>query len=187
MDRAAQKKIQRNQSARIEQMINARGNFPAVAVEGFARKKRAGANFIVAVAKTAAGDADAQVRVRTECADEAEFGVHINRRDRQPQRQVCAQKIRLVVIIKSIGRQRLVALEGLVVTELDEIALDRINLRGRKNRGEQRQPQQCESDSFHHQFPNAKWRGTQADSIRSTDEIFLGLLSHRCRHSILKF
>ena len=40
---------------------------------------------------------------------EAEFGIQINRRDRQPQRQVRPQKIRLVVVIKGVTRKRRMA------------------------------------------------------------------------------
>ena len=53
------------------------------------------------------------------------FGIQINRRDRQPQRQVRAQKIRLVVIIKRVAGQRRVTFKRLVVAELDQVALDR--------------------------------------------------------------
>ena len=129
MRRAAQNEVQRNFVAGIEQMINARGNFPAVAVERFGRQKCAVVNFIVIVPKTAAGQADAQIRVRPQRADEAQFRIQINRRERQPQRQVRPQKIRLVVIIKSVGGQRLVPLKRLVVTELDQVAPHGINLR----------------------------------------------------------
>ena len=75
--------------------------------------------------------------------DEAEFGIQIHRRERQPQRQVRAQKIRLVVVIKSVTGKRRMAFHRLVVTELNQVALDGINLRAGEKRGGQRQPDQC--------------------------------------------
>ena len=82
-------------------MINARGNFPTAAFEGLAGIECAAMNFIVAVGKSAARQADGKIRLRPQPVHEAEFGIKIHRRERQPQRQVRAQKIRLVVIIKA--------------------------------------------------------------------------------------
>ncbi len=45
-------------------MINARRNFPAVAGEGFGWNEFAAADFVVAVGKSAAGQADGKIRVR---------------------------------------------------------------------------------------------------------------------------
>ncbi len=99
-------------------------------------------DFIVAVGKTAARQSEAEICVRAEAVDEAKFGIHIDRRDGQPQREVRAEKIRLVVIIKGVARQRHVTLKRLVVTELDQIAPGRINLRGSEERNEQPEAQQ---------------------------------------------
>ena len=78
--------------------------------------------------------------LRPKPVHKAEFGIQIHRRERQPQRQVRAQKIRLVVVIKGVAGKRRVAFHRLVVAELDQVALDGINLRAGKKRGEQRQP-----------------------------------------------
>ena len=135
MGRTAQDVVQRNHFPRIEQVIQARGHFRAVAGEGLARIIRAAVDFIVAVGKTAAGQPEAKIRARPDAIDETQLGIHINRRDGQPQREVRAQKIRLVVIIKSVARDRHMALKRLIVAELDQVAPGRINLR----RSEQRQ------------------------------------------------
>ena len=78
----------------------------------------------------------AEIRVRPQPVDKAEFGIEIHRRHCQPERQVRAQKIRLVMIVKRVTGKRRVALECLIVAELDQVALDRINLRGNEDRGE---------------------------------------------------
>ena len=163
MRRAAEDQIQRNQVAGIEQMINAGRNFAAVAVERLVGIIFAAVDFVVTVRKTAAGQADGEVRVRPQPVDKAEFGIEIHRRDRQPQRQVRAQKIRLVVIVKRVAGERRVALECLVVAELDQVALYGVNLRRRENRGEQRQPEESLPDFFHRHFRNPKPRCRQAD------------------------
>ena len=92
-------------------MINAGRNFRAVAVKGFAGIIRAAADFVVAVGKPAAGQPEGKIRVRPKAVDEAEFGIQIHRRDRQPQREIGAQKIRLVVVIKGVAGKRRVAFE----------------------------------------------------------------------------
>jgi carbamoyl-phosphate synthase large subunit len=132
MRRAAQNEVQRNQVGGIEQMINARRNFAAAAFKGLAGIVRAAMDFVVAVGKTAARQADGKVRVRPQPVDKAELGIEIHRRHRQPERQVRAQEIRLVVIIKRVAGERRVALECLIVAELDQVALDRVNLREAK-------------------------------------------------------
>ena len=162
MRRAAQDEVQRNQVAGIEQMIDARGDFPAVAFEGLAGIVCAAMDFIVTVGKAAAGQAEAKIRVRPQTMDKAEFGIQIHRRHGQPQRQVRAQEIRLVMIIKRVAGERRMAFERLIVAELDQVALDRVNLRETKNGGEQHQPEQRAPESFHRRFRNAKPRRQQA-------------------------
>ena len=110
-------------------MIDARRNFPAVAFKGLAGIIGAAVDFVVAVGESAARQPDAEVRVRTQPVDKAEFGIQIYRRHRQTQGQIGAQKIRLVVIIIRVAGKRRVALQGLIVADLDQVALDRVNLR----------------------------------------------------------
>ena len=113
------------------------GNFRAVAFKRFALIKRAAVNFIVAIGITAPGQANRKIGIRPETIDEAEIGIQINRRDGQSQREVRAQEIRLVVVIKRVARQRRMAFKSLVVAELHEVARGRINLRGSEPRDEQ--------------------------------------------------
>ena len=138
MRRAAHNQVQRNFVGGIEQMIDARRNFPAVAGEGFGLNEFAAADFIVAVGKSAARHAKGEIRVGSETMDEAEFGIQIHRRERQPQREVRAQEIRPVVVIKSVAGKRRVSLHRLVVAELDQVALDGVNLRRREHWEQQR-------------------------------------------------
>src|SRR5258708_34833226 len=100
-------------------MINARGNFRAVAVERFAWQTWAGADCIVAVANAAARQTNSQIRVRPQCVDETEFRIQINRRECETQREIRAQKIRLIVVEKCIGRQWRMAFKSLIIAELD--------------------------------------------------------------------
>ncbi len=120
-------------------MIDAEGNFPAVADERFALQKFPTANLVVAVRKPAARQPDGKIRVRAESMDKTEFGIQIHRRERHAQGDVRAQKIRLVMVIKSVGGHRRVALERLVVAELDQVAADGVNLREAEHRDEQPQ------------------------------------------------
>ena len=132
--------------------------------------------------------------------DEAEFGIQIHRRERQPQRQVRAQKIRLVVVIKGVAGKRRVALHRLVVAELDQVALDGINLRRCGQRHEHRQPQRARPNLFIARSvsanvsskPTSGQRSVQAiDSLPAGHARIFGLLSVfnlcRCRHSTLKY
>src|SRR6185312_14959385 len=109
-------------------MINALRNFSAMSDERFHRNKFSSADFIVTVGKSAACKADGIIRVRPQTLAEAEFGIHIHRRDRKPQSEVGAKKIRLVMIVKRVTGERHVSLKRLVVTELNQVTRDRINL-----------------------------------------------------------
>src|SRR5262249_47221133 len=100
------------------------------------------ADFIVAVAKPAARDTDAEVRVRAESVGDAEFGIEVGGRDGQAQREVRLKKIRRVAQIKRVGGDGRMALEGSVVTELDQFARNRIHLRKRDARAEAARIQQ---------------------------------------------
>ena len=119
MRRAAHNQVQRNFVGGIEQMIDARRDFAATT-------------------KSAAREAKGEIRVGSETMDEAEFGIQIHRRERQPQREVRAQEIRPVVVIKSVAGKRRVSLHRLVVAELDQVALDGVNLRRREHWEQQR-------------------------------------------------
>ena len=135
MRRAAQDEVQRNQVAGIEQMIDACGDFAAVAVKRLAGIIGAAVDFVVAVGEPAARQADGQ----SPCSAPARGQSRIRNPDipapRQPQRQVRAQEIRLVVIVKRVAGKWRVTFERLVVAELDQVALDRINLRKSQKSG----------------------------------------------------
>ena len=64
-----------------------------------------------------------------------------NRPSYQSERQVRAQKIRLVVIIKRVAGKRRVAFERLIVAQLNQVAAVGIDLGRGNKRDEQRQPQ----------------------------------------------
>src|ERR1035437_3920668 len=167
MRRAAQDKVQRYLVLRIEQMINARGNFPAVAVERFAFNPFPAANLVVTVRETAARRADGKIRVWPQPVNEAEFGIQINRRERHAQREVCPQKIRLVMIIKRVARQRRAAFERLVVADLNQVAFDRINLRRSDGWQQQTQPRNFADASRHRECQKATPPWQQASSLGS--------------------
>src|SRR5579862_6648331 len=97
-------------------------------VKGFPGVILAAADFIIVVAKPTASQAEGEIGFGPEAMDETEFGIQIHGRDRQPQREIGAQKIRLVMIIKGVTGERRVAFEGLIVTELNQVTLDRVNL-----------------------------------------------------------
>ena len=46
-----------------------------------------------------------------------------------------AEKVRLIVIVKGVGGERRLAFDGLIVAELDQLALDGVNLRQRRRTG----------------------------------------------------
>ena len=113
MRRAPQNQIQWNQVAGVEQVINTRGDFPAVALKRLAGIIGAAVDFVVTVRESAAGQTDGEIRVRPQPVDKTKFGIKIHRGERQPQGQVRAQKIRLVVIIKRVAGKGRVTFKGL--------------------------------------------------------------------------
>ena len=100
----AQDVVQRNPRRRVEPVIQARGQLRTVARKGLAGIKRAAVNLVVAVSETTARQTQPEIRVRPEAVDESKLGVRIHRRHGQAQRQVRAQEIRLIVVIKCIAR-----------------------------------------------------------------------------------
>ena len=127
--RHAQDGGERNELVRIEAMVNTRARFGSVPGEGLFTPVLSTPDFGVGVRETAARQTDGEVRVRTERLANAEFGIDVNGRDGQPQRQVRLDKARLVEIVKSVAGERPTALQRLIVTELKEPALLRIDLR----------------------------------------------------------
>src|SRR6266853_1284365 len=67
----------------------------------------------------------------------SQLGVHVNRRDGQPQRQVGLNELRLVVIVKRVTGERPAALQRLIVTELKEPPFFRVDLCARRRRSAQ--------------------------------------------------
>src|SRR5260370_39060160 len=86
----------------VEEMINAQAQFGSVAEERFLLVKFALADFRVIVGEAAAGQPEAEVRVWAERAADPQRRLQAGGRDRQPQRQICAQELRLVAVIIGI-------------------------------------------------------------------------------------
>ena len=120
--------VERDLLAGVEQMIDGAGEFRAVAIERIGGVVFSVAKFKVTVGETAAGQAQAQIRVRTKRAAEAQFRIQINRGDRQAQGQIALIEIGLVVIIKHIAGDGRGPLQRLVEAELEKLARLRINL-----------------------------------------------------------
>src|SRR6185436_12351529 len=91
------------------------------------------AYFVVAVRKTVACQAHAEVGVGPERVGEPQFRIKINRSDGHAEREVIAIKIRPVQIIKSVGRDGSVSPERSIVTEMQKLSLVRIDLRPSRN------------------------------------------------------
>ena len=117
-------------------MVGADGDLASIAVEGLARDEFPPTNLVVAVGKTAAREADSQVRMPAQRPAQAEFRVEVSGRDRQSQRQVRPEKIRDVAIIKRIGGERRVSLKRCVVADLNQFSRNGIDLAQRDKRDE---------------------------------------------------
>ena len=142
MGGAPHHQVQRNEWAGVEQVVHTGRKLSAVAVERLAFNPFAGADFVVAVRKPAAGHANAQVGIGAQQVAETQFGIQVGGRDRQPQCEIGAQKIRVVVVVEGVARQWFPAFVRLVVAELNEVARDRVDLGRHRQRGQQRQPLQ---------------------------------------------
>src|SRR5258706_12934239 len=129
MNDAAQNSIQWDLVTGIEQMISAGRKFTPVTGEGLLRPENALANFGIAVGKAPAGSTKSDVSIWTEGMADAQFRIQIRWGNRQPQRQICAEKVGLVSVIISIAGLGRVALHRDVKSHLDQIAPDWIDLR----------------------------------------------------------
>jgi hypothetical protein len=88
-------------------MIDREGPFGAVPHKRFFRQIFTFLEFVVIIGEPAAGQADAQVRVRPQQPHQPHFGIQINRRQGQAQGDVGVEEIRLVhviIAIRSDGR-----------------------------------------------------------------------------------
>ncbi len=98
-------------------------------VKDSVRQKLSLAHFVIAVRETAAGEAEAEIRVGAEQLAEAQFRIEIDRGDGEAQGEVgVVQEIGLVVIKKGVAGNGRAAFDGLVVAELEQFAFDRVNL-----------------------------------------------------------
>ncbi len=105
--------VERHPGAVVEQVINAGGQFRSMAGEGLFRQIFSLIDFIIGIRKAATRQPDADVRMRSQRIPDPQFRIEINRRDGRPQREIGAQEIRLIVIIKRVLRgERRVALRG---------------------------------------------------------------------------
>src|SRR5436190_9110326 len=120
-----------------------------MADERFVRQELAAANFVVTVGKPAARKPDPEVRVITNDLANPQFRIDVGRRNRQPQRLVCAEKIRLVMKIKHVKCQRRMSFQRAVVPELNQIARNRIYLTRCQKRAEAARHQ-------HKKYPSPK-------------------------------
>ena len=140
----------------------------AVAVEGLLREIFSALVFVVIVRVTAAGQANAHVRVRAEQPDESDFRVQINRRQRQAQGDIGGDRSSARSGNSSRRRRRVKRALGqaLRAAELNQFAQFRINLS--KGGGGHARNRQCEPRPamlIHltrlHQLPNGRKRGVE--------------------------
>lgn len=121
--------VQRDALPRVEAVIEAGGEFAAVAIEGFALQKPAGPHLGIAVREPSASEAQPQVGLRPHGMAHAHFAVEVGGGHGQTQRQVRTHELGLVQIVEGINRQRSMPFERLVVAELQELPLDGVDLR----------------------------------------------------------
>ena len=84
--------------------------------ERFLAQVTALAHLTITVGVTAARHAEAQIRVLAQRPAKAQFGIKINGRHGQPQRDVRVQKARFVEVIKRVTRDRPPPHQRLIVT-----------------------------------------------------------------------
>src|SRR5579859_7164486 len=100
----------------------------AKAVERFLRDKFSMANLVVAIGVAAAGHADAEVRQLIKNLVNPQLRIQIRGRYCQAQRQIRAQKIGLVAVIKGVSGKRSVSFESSVVADLNQFAFNGVDL-----------------------------------------------------------
>src|SRR6266403_2298808 len=100
-------------------MVNTAGSGGAVAGEGFFRQILSLAHLLVAVGKTAAGEADAEIGLRAEGMGDAQLRVEIDGRDGKAQGEVGFNEAGLIIIEKGIGGGGGAPLERHIVAKLD--------------------------------------------------------------------
>ena len=120
--------IKRDQCARVEQVVQAAGEFPAVTVKRFLLEVFTPAHFGVAVRERAARHPHRQMGVRPEGLAEGQFAVEVHRRDRHAQRLPLARPVREVGVIIRVGRNGRRTLKRLIVAQLYKLAFLRVHL-----------------------------------------------------------
>ena len=144
-----QNSTQWNRVVRIKPVINAGGNLGTVTRKRLRLPQSPLPNFRITVGKTAPRNPKGQVGPLAQQLRQADFGIDVDRRDRQAQSDVRAEEIRIVAVIKCVAGDGPFSLDGLVVADLDELSLLRINLaNGAVEQGEKKNP--CPENIFTH-------------------------------------
>ena len=118
----------------------------------------------VEVSESASRQADAEVRVFSQHIRKPQLRIGKDRRHRQAQRDIGLPKPGLVEEVEGVTRDRPLAFERLVVSQLQQLTFHRINLRVcRKGNDEQQQEgKQTKPAGIHGQVSAAFRRAQQA-------------------------
>jgi 3-methyl-2-oxobutanoate hydroxymethyltransferase len=109
-------------------MINAGGNLAAIPDERLAFFQISLADFGIAVRVAPPGDPNPHIRMFPEQVADPEFRIDVEWRNRGPEGEICAEEIRLVVVIEGITGDGTLPFQRLVVTDLDQMPRLRVNL-----------------------------------------------------------
>ena len=145
---ATQHAVQGNALPRVEQMIDTDRDTRAVSGERLITKPMAGSNLVVVVCESSAIEADADIAARPQCVTDAQFAVEINRGDGETQRSIGLAELRPIQVVEHVGADRRMALQRLLVTELEELARNRIDLCRGSRRDDRRTEQRKESEAM---------------------------------------
>lgn len=109
------------------------------------------ANFLVSIGKSSAGNTYPQIRVLAQQMAKSHLRIEISGRNCESQGKVrLAQKIRLVTVIICVAGKRRVTLHRHVVANLQQIALDRIDLTKGRQRAQAAQKNATPSPGTRH-------------------------------------
>src|ERR1043166_134325 len=109
-------------------MINAGRSACAVGGEGFSLNGAAAAHLGIGVGETPARDADPKIGLRAQELADAQLRVQVHGGHRQSQSEIGPDKPWEIEVVKGVGRERAVALQREVVSELDQLSFARIDL-----------------------------------------------------------